>query len=501
MKTLSRRDFLKLMSVLPASLALSRLSREQFTRQTVRPNVILLVLDAMSAYHLSLYGYGRKTTPNFERFAERTNVYHAHYSTANFTIPGTASLLMGLYPWTHRGLHLSGLVKRDMAHMNLFALMGKDYHRFAFSQNVWATNLLLQFESDIDQLLPSSAFSDYAFLVSEVFRRDEGNAHQVLDHVLFDYVDAPGLLVFGLAQRLYFERVRKTVDRQYPRGVPQPRNHPISFKLANVFNGLMKTLTGLPRPFLAYIHLFPPHSPYRAHKDFVGIFDGTPPHIQKPEHVFSEGETYETIEKNRIWYDEYIANVDFEFGRLLDYLEQNGLLDSSYVIVTSDHGELLERGIKGHVTPVLYEPLVRVPLLISVPGQEKRQDFFSPTSSVDLVPSLLHVSGNDVPDWVEGRLLPGLGGQEDHERHVWMLEAKSSSAFGKLRQATFAMRHGRYKAILYRGYDRIGKDLIEIYDLESDPQEMHDLGREPSPLVTDLTNRLLEQFERINTLP
>lgn len=139
MKRFSRRNFLKLMAVLPVSLAFSRFSSSSADRSE-RPNVILLVLDAMSAYHLSLYGYGRKTTPNFARFAQRANVYHAHYSTANFTIPGTASLLMGLHPWTHRGLHLSGLVNREMARLNLFALFGKEYHRFAFSQNVWATN-------------------------------------------------------------------------------------------------------------------------------------------------------------------------------------------------------------------------------------------------------------------------------------------------------------------------------------------------------------------------
>ena len=496
MKRFSRRNFLKLMAVLPVSLAFSRFSSSSADRSE-RPNVILLVLDAMSAYHLSLYGYGRKTTPNFARFAQRANVYHAHYSTANFTIPGTASLLMGLHPWTHRGLHLSGLVNREMARLNLFALFGKEYHRFAFSQNVWATNLLLQFEADIDTLLPSSSFSDEAFLVSEAFRRDEVNAHQVFDHVLFDYVDAPGSLVFGLTQRLYFERLRKALDRKFPRGVPQPRNHPIRFKMVNVFNGLMEVVDALPEPFLAYVHLFPPHSPYRAHRDFVGIFDDTPPHIRKPDHLFSEGETYETIEKNRIRYDEYIANVDFEFGRLLSHFEQSGLLDSSYLVVTSDHGELLERGIKGHVTPVLYEPLVRIPLIISSPGQQERQDIYSPTSSVDLLPSLLQVTGRQLPDWLEGRLLPGLGGQEDPERRVFMLEAKSNSAFGRLHQATFAMRRGRYKMILYRGYERIGQDLVEIYDLEADPEEMHDLSQQQSALVADLK----AEFERINVMP
>ena len=73
-------------------------------------------------------------------------------------------------------------------------------------------------------------------------------------------------------------------------------------------------------------------------------------------------------------YDEFIANLDYEFGRLLDYLEEIGLLGSSYLILTSDHGELFERGHRGHNTPLLFEPLLRVPLVISSPGQEERKD-------------------------------------------------------------------------------------------------------------------------------
>ena len=65
------------------------------------------------------------------------------------------------------------------------------------------------------------------------------------------------------------------------------------------------------------------------------------------------------------------------------------MLDDTYVIVTSDHGEMFERGIRGHVTPTLYEPVIRVPLLIAKPGQREREDVYAPTSCVDLLPTLL----------------------------------------------------------------------------------------------------------------
>ncbi len=497
----SRRDFLKLVAASAAGISLSGLLREEFSGnwigETGRPNVIFLVFDTMSASHLSLYGYPRATTPNLERFAQRANTYHAHYSTANFTTPGTSSLLTGLYPWTHRALQFSGLVARDQTGRNIFASMGPDYHRFAFSQNVMATNLLNQFRDGIDRLLASSSFSELSLVASEFFAKDANTAHQVQDNFLFDFVDPPGSLVFGLAQRLYFEE-RKKFDRDFPRGIPQPRNYPIVYKLEHLFNGLMDTLDGLPKPHFSYIHIFSPHAPYRAHRDFIGMFDDGRTHIRKPAHVFTEGESYETIEQNRIWYEEYIANVDFEFGRFLDHLEITGRLDDTYLVVTSDHGELLERGVKGHLTPLLYEPLVRVPLLISSPGQTRGIRIHSPTSSVDLLPTLLSVTGRPVPDWTEGRLLPGMGGMEDPEREICMLEAKSSSAFGKLTRATFAMRRGKYKIILYRGYEVFDGDRFEVYDLENDPEELNELSGTQPALADELGIELIRKFDEID---
>ena len=501
MSKFSRRDFLKLAALTPAALTFSKLANPKlpikYHQKSDAPNVIFIVFDTMSAYHLSLYNYPRKTTPNLERFARRANVYNAHYSAANFTIPGTSSMLTGMYPWTHRAMHLSGQIARDLTSRNIFELIGNQYHRFAFSQNIWATNLLSQFRSEIDELLPSSSFSELSLVASEFFPNDNNTAHQILDNTLFDFVDSPGSLIFGIAQRLFFES-GKDFKKEFPRGIPQPRNYPLSYKLENLFNGIMDTLDGLPGPFFSYLHLFSPHAPYRARKDFIGIFDDGWMQPQKPEHVFTETEDHETIEKNRVWYNEYIANVDFEFGRLLDHLEQTGILDNSYVVVTSDHGELLERGVKGHVTPLLYEPLVRVPLIISAPGQTERNDINTSTSSIDLLPTLLALTKHDIPAWCEGKLLPGLGGDEDSEREVYMLDAKSSSAFGKLSIFTIALRKGKHKIIMYRGYEVYGRDVFEIYDLENDPEEIDDLYDKQPALAEALRSQLVKKIDEIN---
>src|SRR6266542_4820118 len=143
MSKINRRDFLKLYAALAASAAFSGTSRILSSAATPlpntgKPNVLILVFDAMSARHLSLYGYARSTTPNLEKFAERASVYHQHYSVGNFTTTGTASMLTGMHPWTHRAFTYRGMVDRALVDRNLFHLIGSEYTRFAFTQNFWA---------------------------------------------------------------------------------------------------------------------------------------------------------------------------------------------------------------------------------------------------------------------------------------------------------------------------------------------------------------------------
>ena len=105
--SLSRRDFLKLSSAAALAGAVhtfpfsSAASRHQ---SSAHPNILVVLFDALSAEHLSLYDYPRHTSPNLDHFAEGATVYHNHHSAGNYTTPSTASLFTGTYPWTHRAL-------------------------------------------------------------------------------------------------------------------------------------------------------------------------------------------------------------------------------------------------------------------------------------------------------------------------------------------------------------------------------------------------------------
>lgn len=72
---------------------------------------------------MSLYGYPRQTTPNIEKAVdEGATVFHRHYAGGSWTPSGTASLMTGTYPWTHRALHAFSTARNKFKHQNLFCL-------------------------------------------------------------------------------------------------------------------------------------------------------------------------------------------------------------------------------------------------------------------------------------------------------------------------------------------------------------------------------------------
>ena len=482
MKKLSRRDFLKLTALVSASAALAAFRPRGLFLQGKKPNFIILLADTMSASNLSLYGYERRTTPNLERLAERALVYHSHYAGGNYTTPGTASILTGTYPWTHRAVNLGGLVRRSLADQNIFHLFGDEYLRVGFSQNLWADLFLRQFGADVDLRIPSPTFiyGQEKPLVSHAFLKDQLGAYYALDDFLLSTHHTVNPLSGSASMGylgLFYGLSRKdlgTADEGHPYGLPS--NGYYFFENRTVYDGVRQTILDLRsehRPFFAYFHLMAPHSPYRPTKEFVdSLADVEFP--TKQIHPLGERVNRRTLLENRKDYDEYVANVDAEMGRLFDALEQAGVLEDSYFIVTSDHGEMFERGVFGHATPLLYDPIVRVPLLIFAPGQSTRTDIHAPTSNADILPTLLSLAGRDIPAGVEGRLLPGLGGTEDSARPVFSVEAKEVSSFLPFSRASISMVKGAQKLIYYKGYEKY-PEAFELYDLQTDAQEKRDL--------------------------
>jgi len=500
MKKISRRDFLKIAGASFAGLLAPEQLFSLGKADADRPNIVILLLDAFSAKHLSLYGYPRQTTPHIDTFAGYSTVYHNHYSGGNFTTTGTASLLTGMLPWKHRAINYGGLVKPELAGINPYTLLGDEYFRLAFSQNPWPDRLMGQYYWDVDRFLPPSAYSlaEDTQLI-EMFKKDRALASIAVEDFLLPAQDSAsaGSLLLGYINksRTLNETSKKQTLAYINNGVPEIMDpgYLIPYLNENIYDGVLselKDLASRKQPYFAYFHLYSPHYPYRPHNRYRSLFrdDGYAP-VSKPDHPKASGLTEQFLAGQRNLYDRQIVQVDDEFGKLISELDRDGILQNCYLILTSDHGELFERGFVGHGFQLMYEPVLQVPLIIHAPNQTKRRDVFSPTSNTDILPTILSIAGREQPAELDGRILPELGGTADEDRPVFSMVAVDNPAFGEIKKAVVSMRKRNYKLIAYLGYDEIPDDF-ELYDLDTDPHELQNLASKATGVLSAMKEEL-----------
>ncbi len=499
MRTVTRRRMLQYLAMTAAQPLASRATRVSGPPSSAKPNIVILVFDTLSAAHMSLYGYARRTTPNMERFADCCTVYHRHYSAGNFTNPGTASLLTGTYPWTHRCIHLYGTIAEEHVHHNLFAALGPEYHRVAYSHNAVVEALLYQMRDDIDLLVPTEALCLLDQHVSDSLFANDYEMAVWREHVFGGVANLTtrptSLWLRSLALGRYQRRRAEagaSISAQFPRGLP--RLYEQVFTLEDAVDWLGDLVSAAPRPFVIYWHVLPPHEPYNPRREYIGSL-GDVELPTPPQSTFSEGWSEEFLYARRTEYDEHIAYADAEFGRLAAMLEDSGALDDTCVVVTSDHGEMFERGLYQHATPAMYDPEIRVPLLMHAPGQTQRRDVHLTTSAVDLVPALLALANGRIPPWAEGeaaRLLSD-GGTGDADA-VYALQANRSPKQGPIATGTLMLAQGQHKLVSYFGYPEVD-DTDEFYDLAEDPAEQSNLVGGSSSVLADLRGQLVEVKE------
>jgi arylsulfatase A-like enzyme len=497
---LNRRDFLKLVSLAPFALALPpQLHAQGLSGQGAdRKNVLVVVFDAFSARNMSVFGYPRDTTPNISRLAKRAVVYRNHYAAGNFTSSGTASILTGVYPWTHQAIQYRGRVNPRFDKRNVFTVF-EDYYRFAYTHNPWAYIVLRPLASQMEQLLPVEELylQKGKDLIGTVLANDEDIARVSWSRATRLDDDGYGysLLLSHIVTAEEVASRPQDILRLYPRGLPGCGDTG-SFLLETAVDWLPEQVTRLPQPFFGYFHLLPPHAPYRTRLEYMDRFkgDGYEP-LVKPPDLFATGEVKEEAETRRA-YDEFVLYVDAQFGRLYDALETSGVLEDTWLILTSDHGETFERGLVEHGTRTLYEPEIRVPLLVFEPGRDAGEDIHVPTSTVDLLPTLAHLTGHPVPNWTEGTLLPRYASQgEGTERGIYSLMANDNDPAHKIHAATSVIIKGDNKLHYYFAYHQLeNRELLKLFDLAADPEEMVDLSSSRADVATGLLAELKAQL-------
>ncbi len=500
----SRRDFLKLVSLIPAVSIFQPLSKIVGDLKAAgTPNVIVVVFDAWSAHDVQLYGYLRQTMPNLERFAGNAIVYHNHYSAGTFTVPGTASLLTGLYPWSHRALQLGAGIIKPQVNREVFSMVHDAFSTLGYTQNAYADIIMGQAEKNLDVHLRTGSFDLENDLLYNLplFKNDSLISYTALENNLFQLgeIGNSGSLFIAPSYNYWLSHAKSHYDgqlsREYPEGLPDSGSNGL-YTLDGVVNGVVNALGDIKDPTFAYIHFYPPHEPYAPTAEFIKAFDDGWRPAAKPIHPLAyKAADFAKLGDRRKLYDQYLASWDAAVGRLFDYFEESGLRDRSYIFITADHGEMFERGEIGHFTPLIYDPVMHIPLIVSTPQQRGRQDVYTLTSNVDILPTVSRLANLPLPAWAEGEILPGLGGSENADRGVFVVDAKENSSFAPLTEFSVSLTKNGYRLTYYK-YTRYSG--FELYNLLEDPEELRNLYSAQPSEASALYNELMQKLADVN---
>ncbi|MEZ4588509.1 MAG: sulfatase [Gemmatimonadales bacterium] len=230
------------------------------------------------------------------------------------------------------------------------------------------------------------------------------------------------------------------------------------------------------RPFFAFLNYYDAHTPFVPPEPYRSRFapPGAPFHSDLPLRDEDVPWDPSLIEGARNAYDGAIAALDASIGELFDALDQRRLLDSTIVILTSDHGEeLAEHGLFSHGNS-LYLPSLHVPMIVWQPGGPAGTSVETPVSIRDVPATVLDLAGLGELERMPGRSLRRYwtGDSTPTEplftevRHAPKLPAWYPSTKGDLLGA----QEGWLRLI------RNGDGAIEVYDIARDPLEQHDLA-------------------------
>jgi arylsulfatase A-like enzyme len=442
-------------------------------------NVLLIVLDTVRADHLSLYGYTRDTTPNLRRLANQGVRFERARSTAPWTLPSHASMFTGR--WPHE-LDVERLGRLDTTYTTLSEFLGAQGYATA---GFVANPLLYGSKSGLARGF--DAYLDYPVNVADVLR-----------------ASSLGWLLGRVAGRIGGElRWCFTSDLAGTVSLDFTRKH------ATAINGefLDWLSKNGERPFFAFLNYFDAHDPYltprgptikcatvpTSRSDFAMLRDW--------QRLDKDALSPKDIQLARDAYDNCIASLDHDVGRLIDELRARGLLEKTLLILTSDHGEQFgEHGTFGHGLS-LYEPEVHVPMLIISPGRVPPGRVVSEAVSLRDVPATVV----DFLGLNKGSPFPGISlaatwrerpapGSSSSLAPLSELDARIEDVPVPRNAPAFA---GPLRAILSDGnvYIHQGSGAEELYDLDSDATESHNLsGKEAAGPILDRCRRILDQL-------
>jgi arylsulfatase A-like enzyme len=463
-----------------------------------QPNVLILMCDQLKAGAIGLYGNADVKTPNLERLAAKGALYQRHYVTAPMCVPSRTAFWTGMYPHNTGVRHNQVLMPTDQANYARLldeagydlALFGKDHCFQGADRDLFKTRLELGHQGFAGAPENSEAKAVAEFLGGPEFSEQP----------------------------------------TFNATIPYP---PEACSTSLIANRTVEFLSDWKdsgeTPFCAWVSFPDPHHPTAAPEPYASMY--SPDQITMPP--LCEGELNDKMERVRVFFHlmgfettsetelrkaiamhyGMIRFLDDGIGVILDGLDRLGMEEDTVVVFTADHGDYAGEHGMMLKSGTFYDCMTRVPLIVSLPGRipegQMREEL---VSNIDIMPTVMNLLGLEPDRPVNGRLLPGAGGEEpreavfaehgaggplvlmsDLERYpdytnpldkvvIRLMHARNAEGRPKM------IRTDRWKYV----YDPMDP-VDELYDMDNDPWELTNLASRPehAEVRSELRDRLL----------
>lgn len=455
---------------------------------TKRTNVLWIVIDTLRADHVSSYGYSRQTTPNIDEFAKESTRYTNAISAAPWTLPSHAAMLTGMY------------VSRNGA------------------DGAWPW--LADEFTTLPELLRQYGYQTYGFSNNDNFG-PKSNLTQGFDkYILFNRADGlQGQLLLARTIRTFLFTIKAKGDFLGLVSLYQfitDQNPRQDYGAAQTVGAIKESVGAAGsenKPFFIMANFMEVHDPYgdspegsRYLKELskpVSLEEARAKEELLTDDVYAyiAGKTTLSADDDALltaMYDGDIHYVDSQLQEVFQALRERKILDSTLVIVTSDHGENLgDHGLIDHVYDI-HRSLTHVPLIVRLPGRFTAGATVDHlVQSVDLFPTILDIAG--ITDWPR-KDLQGLSLLGTEQRTFAVSEAEyANDTFTRTRYVL-----PRFPGVDERLFGGSWKSLTEgeneyietpnkqlVYNVSKDPDEANDLAARQPKLVTRLRGTLL----------
>lgn len=441
-----------------------------------KPNIIFIITDQQRYDTINALGYDYMETPNLDRLVNEGVTFTNCYVTGASCVPARASLFKGVYP------HTSGILKNadSWQHSWVENLRDGGYNTVNVGKmHTWPLNTPCGFNhrfvvENKDRFLEGRHFYDEWDKACRA--RGMVKQQRVLYRQREDYKEAMGAFLWELDEDMHSDFFVGNFAKWWLKEFPN--KEPLFMQIG--FPGPHPPYDPTPEYAERYINKEIPMQEYSQ----VDIDSQPEPyknlmiHNTEVDHdsiVHTLTPTHEQRHKQRAYYLANVTMIDEKIGEIMQTLEEEGYLEDSIIVFTSDHGDCLTD--HGHTQKwTMYDQVNRMPCIVWAPKYfEGGRKIDTLIQQMDLAPMLLEMAGVEIPQEFEAKsVLPLLRGEQSKIRDYVFCEQGRDDHFETCDFMTM-VRDERYKLTHF-----VDREDGLLFDLKHDPNEMYNLWDDPN---------------------